>query len=357
MMNITSEPILQTLERWHTALRTNRLQESEQIHKEIKTELKEIQNSTTQLYYQLLNSRYLILQRDFTAAHAILDNLSDIHLNRADIYGYYINLISGILLTLEEDYELAETRFIRAYQLLNNVTDETIRADFYYRASLMYYHIRQPLTVLNYANEALRLLSETEGYELFRSGCENIQGLASLSLKQYGKAEEHFLSALDLAKKVGEDKYNILIKYNIGFLYAEQNMSELAIRYLLEVYNEEDPYFRTHFLLTREYYRINDRENAEFFYNKGIEIGSEEYKHHFEILRVLNNHVSEEEFEKIFKDGVHYFTQHELHGFIEDYSGEFAQYFHNKEDHQKASQYFNMAYEAKKALQKKEALR
>lgn len=356
-MNITSEHMLQTLENWHLALRTNCVQEAEQIHKEIKDECKKIQDSTTQFYYQLLNSRYLILKRDYTAAHAILDNLTDNHLNRTDIYGYHLNLISGILLTFEEDYELAEVRFSRAYQLLDNVKDETIRADFYYRASLMYYHIRQPLTVLNFANEALRLLSDSKGYELFQSGCENILGLASLSLKQYGKAEEHFLCAIDLAKRIGEHKYASLVKYNIGFLYAEQDISELAIRYLLEVYEEEEPYFRTYFLLAREFYRNNDREKAEDFYKKGFKMANEEYIHHFEILRVLNNDVPEEELEKVFKDGIHYFSRHELYGFTEDYSGELAKYFYSKEDFKKASQYFSKAFEAKKALQKKEALR
>lgn len=356
-MNVgTSEQITQKLERWHTALRTNRLLESEKIHKEIKDELQQIQNPTTQLYYQLLNSRYLILKRDFSAAHATLDTLTGTHLNRTDAFGYYINLITGILLTSEGEYEVAEARFIRAYELLNHITDETIKADFYHKASMLYYHIRQPLTALNYANEALRILSGIEGYELIRSGCENILGLASLSLKQYGKAEEHFLSALDLAKQESKN-YTTLIKYNIGFLYAEQTLSALAIRYLLEVNEEEEPYFKTHFLLSREFYRINDIEKAKAFYNKGIEITNDEYKHHFGILKALNTDMNEDELESIFREAINYFKQHELHGFAEDYAGELAQYFYNKEDYKKASQYFNKAYEAKRALQKKEALK
>lgn len=359
-MNVgTREPITQSLERWHIAIRTNHIQQSESIHNEIKSDITQIKEPATQLYYQLLNSRYLILKKELTSAHAILDTLNDVHLNRTDIFGYYMNLITGMLLTAEGNYEVAELRFIRAFNLLNvlnSITDDIVRADFYHKAAVLYYHIRQPLTALDYANEALKTLAEAENYELLQSGCENILGLASLSLKQYGKAEEHFLCALDLAKRI-DQSYTSLIKYNIGYLYAEQNMSELAVRYLLEVFEEEEAFYKTHFLLSREFYRLNNEEKAMPFYKKGIELANEEYLHHFKILNALNQATDINELERIVKEGNDYFKQHELFGFVEDYAGELAQVFFTKENHNKASYYFKESYEAKRALQKKEALK
>jgi tetratricopeptide (TPR) repeat protein len=210
---------------------------------------------------------------------------------------------------------------------------------------------------MNYANDALRVFCKYPEYEIIIADCENILGLSSISLKQFGTAEEHFLCALDLAKKHNHPRLSLLIKYNLGYLYAEQNISDLAIRYLLEVNDQEEPYFKTNFLLAREFYKLNDHKKAESFVQKGMQNTNEEYKHHFQIVKAFHSQLGTNELEAIVTDGIRYFENHELWGFIEDYSGELAQYFHNQEDHERASHYFHQAYQAKQTLQKKEALK
>jgi len=354
---VSNDSIVQSFDYWHLSLRKNDLEQAESLHNEIIETIKHNQDPKTVLHYQLLNSRHLILKKDFPAAHATLQQLEQNNGDRNDLMGFYLHYFSGILFTYEGEYEHAETRFLKAYSLLSNVSEETVRADFFYKASVLYYHIRQPLVALNYANDALKVFCNAQGYEVVIADCENILGLCSISLKQYAKAEEHFLCALDLAKKHNHQRLSHLTKYNLGYLYAEQNLSDLAIRYLLEVHETEEPYYKTIFLLAREYYKINDHINAESFIHKGIQSTNEEYKHHFQIVKAFHSQIENNELESIVTEGIRYFENHELWGFIEDYSGELAQYFHTLEDHARASHYFDQAYQAKQTLQKKEALK
>jgi tetratricopeptide (TPR) repeat protein len=354
---IKGERVSQVLELWHESIRTNIIEDADRLHNEINQSLEELSDPNSEIYYQLLKSRYLILKRDMSAAHATLKQIHDIYRIGNNLIGFYYHFYSGILSTNLGEYDRAESSFIDAYHLLDYVSDDTIRADFFYKASILYYHIRHPLTALHYANNALKIFSGLKGYEVITADCENIKGLSCTSLKQYTKAEEYFLSALDMANKQEHKNLTLLIRYNLGYLYAEQNISDLAIRYLQEVYEQEEPYYKTIFLLAREYFKLNDIEKAEIFIQKGIQYTNEEYKHHFNIMKAFHNSLVDQELENIVMEGIHYFEKHELFGFIEDYCGELAQYFHDKEDHQRASHYFNKAYLAKKNLQKKEALK
>jgi response regulator aspartate phosphatase C len=354
---VKEDPIVQSLELWHQSIRTNNIEEADRLHNEIKRTIIQKRDPDTESYYQLYKSRYLILKGDMSAAHVELQQIKNVYWIGDELRGFYFHFFSGILSTNLGEYEQAEASFIQAYRLLNYVSEGAVRADFFYKASILYYHIRLPLTALNYANDALKGLNEYPGYEVITADCENLLGLCCTSLRQYAKGEEHFLTALDMAKKVDHQKLSLLIKYNLGYLYAEQNISDLAIRYLLEVYEQEEPYYKTIYLLAREHYKVNDLEKAEYFVKKGIECTNEEYKHHFHIVKALNSGVDDNELEVIVTDGIHFFEKHELFGFVEDYSGELAQYFHQKANHQKANHYFHKAFLAKQNLQKKEALK
>jgi tetratricopeptide (TPR) repeat protein len=357
VQTIKEDSIVRSLELWHQSMRTNDIEEADRLHNEINISIKQGKEPETEVYYQLLKSRYLILKRDMSAAHAMLEQIENGYRIGDDLRGFYFHFFTGILSTKEGEYERAEASFMSAYHILDTVSDGTVRADFFYKASILYYHIRQPLTALYYANDALKIFSESVGYEVIVADCENILGLSCTSLKQYAKAEEHFLSALEMANKQEHQDLSLLIRYNLGYLYAEQNISDLAIRYLSEVYEQEEPNFKTIFLLAREYFKLNDYEKAELLVQKGIEYTNEEYKHHFQIVRAFHSGLDERELENIMTDGIRFFEKHELFGFIEDYCGELAQYFHNKGDHQRASHHFHKAFLAKKTLQKKEALR
>ena len=109
--------------------------------------------------------------------------------------------------------------------------------------------------------------------------------MACTHLKQFEEAEEHFITAINTFKKSGEEKFITFVRHNLGLMYAGQNLSELAIRYLSEVIQELPKDYKAIFIKAREHMKIGDSEETSNLIDKGLEIcrdlKNEEYEHHF----------------------------------------------------------------------------
>ena len=139
------------------------------------------------------------------------------------------------------------------------------------------------------------------------ASCETALGTARIFLKQFEKAEEHFNRSIDLLQKHNEEKLILIVRHNLGLLYATQNLSKLAIRHLSEVTEKNIAHFKAVFLQAREHYKLRKRNIVKELIvkeliekeliekeliEKGLavcmELGNEEYVYHFNILRSLN---------------------------------------------------------------------
>ena len=94
-------------------------------------------------------------------------------------------------------------------------------------------------------------------------------GLCCTKLKQFESAEEYFISALDTFKKYEQKQLINKIKHNLGLLYADQNLSELAIKHLSDSLKDNP---KTTFLLAREYYKLGKHDIAEIRLNADIKL-------------------------------------------------------------------------------------
>ncbi|MES5957404.1 hypothetical protein QCI42_29355 [Bacillus fungorum] len=99
-------------------------------------------------------------------------------------------------------------------------------------------------------------------------------------LKQFEEAEEHFITAINTFKKSGEEKFITFVRHNLVLMYAGQNLSELAKRYLPEVIQE----------LPKDYKAIFIKTSNLIFNGLQIcrKLKNEECEHHFLILDRLN---------------------------------------------------------------------
>ncbi|MFP3670935.1 tetratricopeptide repeat protein, partial [Priestia sp. SIMBA_032] len=78
------------------------------------------------------------------------------------------------------------------------------------------------------------------GYEINVAFCDNLIGLACTHLREWELAEEYFTKAMDMFQKIDEEQFILMVRQNLGLMYATQNLSPLAIRYLSEV-NQKMP--------------------------------------------------------------------------------------------------------------------
>ncbi|GAB6618789.1 TPA: recombinase family protein [Bacillus cereus] len=246
-------------------------------------------------------------------------------------------------------------------QLIANIPDEIEKAEFYYKAAAFYYQVRQPLKAVKYANRALKFFDLEAGYELNIAACNNILGLTCTSLKQYEYAEECFIKALDIVTKKHNTMLGLKIRHNLGFLYAEQDLSEAAIRNLTTAIATPEKSYKAIFLIARENYKLGNTEESLKFIKTGLDacnhINNTEYKHHFLILKALNSKEYTEKSESIIAEGIKYFEQEGLLGFVHDYSKQLALKFYSSNQQDKANQYFFKSHEAEDKLRKKEALK
>lgn len=226
----------------------------------------ELQDQNLLLYYSLLDFRYKMLTNSTCISLDELEVIEKLNKKSVDNYlSYYYHFYKAIHNTMLANYMEASEHFEKAEKLLMYVPDEIEKAEFNYKLGVLYYHIHQPLLTIKHVLKAKELYEKPSSYKLNQLECDVTLGLASITLNQFEQAEEYFVKSLESAKKQNHENLIMLIRYNLGFLYAKQNLSEIAIRYLTDVYNNEKPYHKTLFLLAQEHYKINQIEKAKAF--------------------------------------------------------------------------------------------
>ena len=60
-------------------------------------------------------------------------------------------------------------------------------------------------------------------------------------------------------QKHNEEKLILIVRHNLGLLYATQNLSKLAIRHLSEVTEKNIAHFKAVFLQAREHYKLRKK--------------------------------------------------------------------------------------------------
>ncbi|MFC7391648.1 tetratricopeptide repeat protein [Scopulibacillus cellulosilyticus] len=364
LKTVENKYMMQLLNDWYKEMQFNHFSKAKEIREIVSDNINNLEeeDQTLLIYFSLLDYRYQLFIDNFGKADQTLDQIKPIMEQTDDLLAYYYYFFQAIHATKTGNYSNARKYFIEAEKLLKNVPDVIEKAEFNYKVAIFYYHIHQNLLAMNYALKAKAIFEESFGYEINAADCENILGLACTDLKQFENAEKYFNHALKTAEKQNHQKLYILICYNLGLLYAEQNgLSDDAIRYLNYAYENKFKLYKTTFLLAREYYKLGESDKGYIFLREGMkhckQSNNKEYEHHLNILDKLNNSSDEKELESAVKEGLIYFQSEGLWGFIRDYAEQLAVYFHKKNDFVKASYYFNLSYEAKQNLYEKGALK
>lgn len=166
---------------------------------------------------------------------------------------------------------------------------------------------------------------------------------------------------MDQFQKIGEEKFIIRVRHNLGWMYSTQNLSELSIRYLTEVIEKSPRHYKALYMKAKEYYKLKEYDVAAELIKKGLEICNdsqiEGYMHHFTILNALNRNVDVNTLEGITLKGIEYFEREELYDYIQEYHEKLAVKFYEEDLSQKASNYFYLSLKAREKLFNKGALK
>ncbi|OUB79316.1 aspartate phosphatase [Bacillus thuringiensis serovar zhaodongensis] len=366
MIILNNEKVTKLLNEWYKVILSKQITKATRMKEEVDEKIsvlmveqnRDLQDQNLLLYYSLLDYSYKVLINKSYVTRSDFDAVEKLTTKTIDEYlKYYYHFYKAVHNTMIANYMEAMEQFEEAERLLEYIPNDIEKAEFNYKLGELYYHLQQPLLTIKHVMKAKDIYKKYEDYIINQIECDTILGLASVTLSQFEQGEELFVKCLDMAKKHNCTRLITLIQYNLGFLYAKQGISATAIRHLMDVYKSEKPYHKTVFLLAREHFKVNEIEKAQEFLTQGFELADVEYTHHLRILRAQYDENYKQNLETTIADGLDYFKSQKLYGFMEEYSGILAKKLYQEGNHEKASQYFNISYDAKELLQKGSALK
>ncbi|PGH84807.1 aspartate phosphatase [Bacillus thuringiensis] len=366
MIILNNEKVTKLLNEWYKVILSKQITKATRMKEEVDEKIsilmveqnRDLQDQNLLLYYSLLDYSYKVLINKSYVTRSDFDAVEKLTTKTIDEYlKYYYHFYKAVHNTMIANYIEAMEQFEEAERLLEYIPNDIEKAEFNYKLGELYYHLQQPLLTIKHVMKAKDIYKKYEDYVINQIECDTILGLASVTLSQFEQGEELFVKCLDMAKKHNCTRLITLIQYNLGFLYAKQGISATAIRHLMDVYKSEKPYHKTVFLLAREHFKVNEIEQAQEFLTQGFGLADVEYTHHLRILRAQYDENYKQNLETTIADGLDYFESQKLYGFMEEYAGILAKKLYQEGNHEKASQYFNISYDAKELLQKGSALK
>lgn len=357
-----NEKITQLLNAWYLEIRSQHIIKAQTLKMEIDEMIGNIEeDQNLLLYYALLDFRFKVLIDSLSITPSSFEKIDSLNTETDDFLSYYYHFFKAIHATITTNNNEARDYYEKAEALLNHVPDELEKAEFYYRFANFYLHTYQPLLAIQNVDKAKTIFSKHLGYENNTAACHNIFGAACIDIKQFPQAEESFNSAINILQKKNEGILILRVRNNLGFLYASQNLSTLAIRHLDEVTEKIPNHFKSIFLKAREHFKLGELNIAEELIERGLtickQVQNQEYQYHFSILDLLNKGVSANVLEETVLEVIPYFDNEQLFNYTQEYTEKLAIKFYQEDNHSKASQYFYHSHQAKEKTFEKGALK
>lgn len=351
---------------WYKEIRSFNVEMANQLKLESDKQIKELsigeqEKDDILLYHSLVSFRYQVLVNPLEITNKSFAKIEKFNIPKDPLLSYYYHFFKAIYSTILADYMIANEEFEKAKTFLPEIKDPIEEAEFEYRFSSFYYQNYQLMYAIQHSSKAKEIFENHIGYEINIALCDNVYGLACIDLREFELAEEYLNKSLDLLQRKNEEKLALSVRHNLGWLYANQNLSSLAIRHVSEVTSKLPNHIRSLFVEAREQLKMNEQDIAKDKIQKGlkiaIDLGNTEYKHRFSILNELINEIDLAKLEKVTVDAISYFENEKLWDCIQEYAELLAIKFYEKDNHSKASKYFYIGNKASKKFLEKGALK
>ncbi|HDX9576673.1 TPA: tetratricopeptide repeat protein [Bacillus pseudomycoides] len=364
-----NEKITQLLNEWYIEIRSRQINNAHRLKEQIDVQIERLkeeeqesmQDQNLLLYYSLLDFRYNYLIDNLGVSKDSFNTIESFDVPTDNFLSYYYHFFKAIHYDAIGNHIIAKNHYYKAESLLQYIPDEVEKAEFYYKLGYAYYENQQILQAIKEVTKAKDMFSNHSGYEANVAFCDNILGLACIKLREWSLAEEHLTSAMDRFQKIREEKFILMVRHNLGWMYSNQNLSNLALRYLSEVVEKSPNHYKAIFAKALEHYKLKETDITSELIEKGLEIctdfKNEGYRHHFVILKALNEKIVAEKLETIILRGISYFKREELYDHIQEYEEKLAIKFYEEDQHTKASQYFYASSQSRQKSLDKGALK
>ncbi len=308
------------------------------------------------MLFEIHKVRYHLVLGEYEKALEMINELTKVSSTFDMEQNYYWFKFRGNYSSVTGDnFKQAMTMYKYAEEKLKQLNlGELEVADLQYAISITHSKLRNTLESIDYANLALDVFMKQ--YNFIRCAqCHIILGISYSRIKMYDKAIKNY----NLAKHLGElDKSKQVIQLtnqNLGHLYSTIGKSEEAIKYYIEVVDDEETQLNGRLAaitsLIKEYYNIDDIDKTREMIAKALEIlelakNNIHYKLYDYMIHTYSYAINNEhdKFKSVVTDNfIPYLKKHKDYGNLVVYSNMLGSHFEKLGRYKESVKYYKLA--------------
>jgi HTH-type transcriptional regulator, quorum sensing regulator NprR len=354
---VDNNEILEMLNEWNMMMVHRKFKEADSFFPVLKEKMKLVFEPELLVKFELFKARYLLINDKISEAEEILAKVNNYHVELSKVNQFYYYSFNAFYYIFIKDYKSA-LRDIKKAEELYSFIDLTVTEIGYlfYLIAVTYSNLYRISTVNQYAYKAIEIFDKEYNYSR-SADCQILLGISSRRVRNYEQAIYHFNQALKYSKPFKDDYTTGVIYHNIGFVFSCQKEHKKAIEYLLKGLDykgsDSENVINTYYLLSKEYYNINDYKNSKKYLDQGIGLikQKDEYYFHFKMLDNLLTEKDIKDIEEFLsKDVIPYFEKQNIWEYLSSYSERLADIYFDQSLYKRASIYYRKANNARKKI-------
>lgn len=351
------------LDEWYEVIISRDKEKAIGMEKNINEVIKEIEDPTTSIQYQLFSIRYHLLLRNLNECKNIIKDLKLAKKNFSDKQMYYFYYFFGLYKYLQD--ELIES--LEYYSKAERINQQIHINDpeLIYLLSLVHSRLHHVTLTIHYANIALKVFNQKMDY--YRSiEIQIILAINYIRINKYDKAKEYLQNSLKVAEKMNDSYLVGNIYHNLGYLYSNMKKHDHAIDYYHKsLFIKQDNiewYTYTLYYLVEEYFASNQIVKAMEWIEKGLKMTDKNDKNHIRIKTLNSVYIlsardakkSKLEEERIYVEEtvIPFFQKKQNWNDLSHYAEKLADFYVNQSHYKKASYYYKLANDSRKKIEK-----
>ncbi|MGG3102055.1 tetratricopeptide repeat protein [Bacillus velezensis] len=362
---------------WYLAIKNGNIPLAEKMKKKVKRKYKYIGevNKDIDVYIKLLKLRHEIM-----LSYLNPDSMSDIEQafdaliktkasfksnNLSEMIEFYFSFFTGMYHFRTRDLVEALIYYREAEKHLDRLDNTLIRdkAEFYFKISEAYYYMKETFFSMNYANRAYNIFKKqidahgnlTCGREMVQ--CQFVIFGNWLDKMCYEDALETAQKALKDAIKIGERHLIGSAHFNIGLCYdylGELDKAENHFQVSYEIHKRQKHIYEAKSIFNLAYVKAkrNDLKAATALYKEGKILAqrhnNQEVIEKLKLVKGMYLSFDLNTLKEVFK----FFKAKSMYGDMEEYAVAVAEFLTKKEERHAAVDFYQMAIEARKYIQR-----
>ncbi|MCY9210437.1 tetratricopeptide repeat protein [Bacillus subtilis] len=361
---------------WYVVIKQGRVEKAKEMKQKVEKEFDMMEkNEKVAVYLQLLKLRHEIMLsylepdsvKNIDGVYADLkktrENMAPESLTNT--IEFYYHFFTGMYHFRTRDLVIALTYYREAEKHLDllDKNANTDKAEFYFKMSEVYYYMKETHFSMNYAQRAYSIFKEqkdaqgnlTYGKEMVQ--CQFVIFGNWLDKMCYEDALETAEKALNDAIKIGEQHLIGSAHFNVGLCYnnlEELDNAEKHFQIAYEIHKNRKHIYESKAIFNLAYVKAkkNDLKAALELYQEGQKVAArhnnQEVTEKLKLVKGLYLSFDLQTLREVFK----FFKEKNLYGDMEEYAVAVADFLTNKEDRHDAVDFYQMAIEARKQIQR-----